>query len=203
MWVSPVKPKCPIRIPVKSTKVTPSDIPKILTLPSSTPTDITNAYKHTIWATELGSHNKFSNQFIDTFVYYSYLVVEFSCKGSYSMGGGKRFIVVFLLVFLIRLFMQQCHIRFISETYQLCKFSVIMVGADTEQAWGRYVPNMVLIWRAWSSEPEKTGNILSLCQSICEFYLKKTCYYNLLFIFAYPISCKWDDEGITNNLFNY
>lgn len=69
--------------------------------------------------------------------------------------------------------MQQCHIRFISETYQLCKFSVIMVGADTEQAWGRYVPNMVLIWRAWSSEPEKTGNILSLCQSICEFYLKK------------------------------
>ena len=51
--------------------------------------------------------------------------------------------------------MQQCHIRFISETYQLCKFSVIMVGADTEQAWGRYVPNMVLIWRAWSSERKK------------------------------------------------
>ena len=32
--------------------------PEILILPKSTPTDITNAYKHTIWATEAGSHNK-------------------------------------------------------------------------------------------------------------------------------------------------
>ena len=72
MCVSPVKPKCPIRIPVKSTNVTPSDIPKILILPKSTPTDITNAYKHTIWATEAGSHNKLYNQSIVTFVYLFY-----------------------------------------------------------------------------------------------------------------------------------
>lgn len=80
MCVSPVKPKCPIRIPVKSTNVTPSDIPKILILPKSTPTDITNAYKHTIWATEAGSHNKLSNQSIVTFVYLFISLLNFRAK---------------------------------------------------------------------------------------------------------------------------
>ena len=36
MCISPVNPKCPIRIPVKRTNVTPSDTPKTLILPSST-----------------------------------------------------------------------------------------------------------------------------------------------------------------------
>lgn len=48
MCVSPVKPKWPIRIPAKRTNVTPNDTPKILILPSNTPTDITNAYKQTM-----------------------------------------------------------------------------------------------------------------------------------------------------------
>ena len=36
-----VKPKCPATIPAKSTKVTPSEIPAILTLPIYTPAAIT------------------------------------------------------------------------------------------------------------------------------------------------------------------
>ena len=62
MCVSPVNPKCPIRIPVKSTNETPNDTPKILILPSSTPTDITNAYRQTICATDEVSQRRLSNQ---------------------------------------------------------------------------------------------------------------------------------------------
>ena len=64
MCISPVNPKCPIRIPVKRTNVTPNDTPKTLILPSSTPTDITNAYRQTICATDVGSQRRLSNQFI-------------------------------------------------------------------------------------------------------------------------------------------
>ena len=48
MCVSAVKPKCPIRIPVNNTKVTPSEMPKNLILPSNTPTEMTNAYRKTM-----------------------------------------------------------------------------------------------------------------------------------------------------------
>ena len=76
MCVSPVNPKCPIRIPVKSTNVTPNDTPKILILPSSTPTDITNAYRQTICATDEGSQRRLSNQFI--IPYYNVAFLNFA-----------------------------------------------------------------------------------------------------------------------------
>ena len=39
----PVKPKCPAKIPTNKTKVTPSEMPKILIFPKSTPPEITKA----------------------------------------------------------------------------------------------------------------------------------------------------------------
>ena len=80
IWLSPVKPKCPINIPVKRTKVTPSEIPKILIFPSSTPTEITNAYKHTMWATEEGSHSKVSSQSIVYLYIYLDLLLKSHAK---------------------------------------------------------------------------------------------------------------------------
>ena len=62
--VDTVKPKCPIRIPMKRTNVTPSEIPATLILPSKTPAAITKEYRNTMWATEEGSHNKLFNQSI-------------------------------------------------------------------------------------------------------------------------------------------
>ena len=42
MGVDTVKPKCPTKMPMKRTNVTPKEMPAILILPSSTPTAITN-----------------------------------------------------------------------------------------------------------------------------------------------------------------
>ena len=67
----PVKPKCPAKIPTNKTNVTPSDMPKNLIFPNSTPAAITKAYNATICAIELGFVNKSCSQFIDIKLVYS------------------------------------------------------------------------------------------------------------------------------------
>ena len=47
-----VNPMCPAMIPVKSTNVTPSEIPAIFILPNNTPIEITKANNNAIWATD-------------------------------------------------------------------------------------------------------------------------------------------------------
>ena len=47
-----VNPMCPAMIPVKSTNVTPSEIPAIYILPNNTPIEITKANNNAMWATD-------------------------------------------------------------------------------------------------------------------------------------------------------
>lgn len=59
------------KIPTNKTNVTPSDMPKNLIFPNSTPAAITKAYNATICAIELGFVNKSCSQFIDIKLVYS------------------------------------------------------------------------------------------------------------------------------------
>ena len=65
--------RCPTRIPTKSTKVTPSETPKILIFPRMTPNAITNAYRKIACAIELLSIISSVNQLIKYLKSYSFI----------------------------------------------------------------------------------------------------------------------------------
>ena len=65
-FIVPVKPKCPATMPAKSTKVTPSEMPRTLMRPSPIPTEITVAYRNRMCATLSVEKNNDFNHSIET-----------------------------------------------------------------------------------------------------------------------------------------
>ena len=59
-------------IPVKSTNVTPSEIPAIFILPNNTPIEITRANNNAIWATDSVLVNRLFNHSIVCYYYLYY-----------------------------------------------------------------------------------------------------------------------------------